>query len=73
MTTSSARRIPCWRRRGRFLEAAALKSDPDVFDTRSQRISLMTIHAAKGLEFPWYLFAGCENGLIPFIGIPVKH
>ena len=50
-----------------FLEAAALKSDPDVFDTRSQKISLMTIHAAKGLEFPVVFVAGCENGLIPFI------
>ncbi|MBC2715299.1 MAG: UvrD-helicase domain-containing protein [Desulfobacteraceae bacterium] len=50
-----------------FLETAALQSDPDVFDTKSQKVSLMTIHAAKGLEFPIVFIAGCENGLIPFI------
>jgi superfamily I DNA/RNA helicase len=50
-----------------FLETAALQSDPDVFDSQSQRVSLMTIHAAKGLEFPVVFIAGCENGLIPFI------
>ena len=50
-----------------FLETAALQSDPDIFDTLSQKVSLMTIHAAKGLEFPVVFVAGCENGLIPFI------
>ena len=50
-----------------FLETAAMQSDPDVFDTKSQKVSLMTIHAAKGLEFPVVFIAGCENGLIPFI------
>ncbi len=50
-----------------FLETAALQSDPDIVDTQSQKVSLMTIHAAKGLEFPVVFIAGCENGLIPFI------
>ncbi len=50
-----------------FIETAALQSDPDVFDAMSQKVSLMTIHAAKGLEFPVVFIAGCENGLIPFI------
>lgn len=50
-----------------FLETAALQGDPDIFDIKSQKVSLMTIHAAKGLEFPVVFIAGCENGLIPFI------
>ena len=50
-----------------FLETTALQSDPDIFDAQSQKVSLMTIHAAKGLEFPVVFIAGCENGLIPFI------
>ena len=45
----------------RFLETAALQSDPDVFDRLSEKISLMTIHAAKGLEFPVVFIAGCEK------------
>jgi uncharacterized protein (TIGR00375 family) len=53
-----------------FLETAALQSDPDILDTQSQKVSLMTIHAAKGLEFPVVFIAGCENGLLPFIRNP---
>jgi len=49
-----------------FLENAALFRDPDVVDPKSQKVSLMTIHAAKGLEFPVVFVAGCENGLMPF-------
>ncbi|RJP93620.1 MAG: DNA helicase [Desulfobacteraceae bacterium] len=50
-----------------FLEAAALETDPDVFDDKSQKVALMTFHAAKGLEFPVVFIIGCENGYIPFI------
>ncbi len=49
-----------------FLEAAALYGDPDVFEANSQKVALLTMHAAKGLEFPVVFIAGCENGLIPF-------
>ncbi len=48
-----------------FIEAACLKRDPDLFDARSQKVALMTLHAAKGLEFPVVFVAGCENGFIP--------
>ncbi len=50
---------------GAFIEAAALQSDPDSFDSRSQKVALLTLHAAKGLEFPVVFVAGCEDGLIP--------
>jgi DNA helicase II / ATP-dependent DNA helicase PcrA len=49
----------------RFIESVCLKHDTDLFDNRSQKVALMTLHAAKGLEFPVVFIAGCENGLIP--------
>ena len=48
-----------------FIETAALQSDPDVYDKKSQKVALLTLHAAKGLEFPVVFVAGCEAGLIP--------
>jgi len=48
-----------------FIESAALQTDPDGYDSRSQRVSLLTLHAAKGLEFPVVFVAGCEDGYIP--------
>ncbi|MFZ2633815.1 MAG: UvrD-helicase domain-containing protein [Desulfosalsimonadaceae bacterium] len=50
-----------------FLETTALETDPDVFDDKSQKVALMTLHAAKGLEFPVVFITGVENGYIPFI------
>ena len=47
-----------------FLDHAALVSDADQYDENS-RITLMTLHAAKGLEFPLVLLAGLEEGLFP--------
>ncbi len=48
-----------------FIESAALQSDPDIYDKKSQKVALLTFHAAKGLEFPVVFVAGCEAGLIP--------
>jgi DNA helicase-2/ATP-dependent DNA helicase PcrA len=47
-----------------FLDHAALVSDADGYDERAQ-ITLMTLHAAKGLEFPLVFLGGMEEGLFP--------
>jgi DNA helicase-2/ATP-dependent DNA helicase PcrA len=47
-----------------FLDHAALISDADAYD-ESARITLMTLHAAKGLEFPLVFLCGLEEGLFP--------
>ena len=49
----------------RFLSDLALGTEADTWDPRADRISLLTLHAAKGLEFPVVFIAGCENGLLP--------
>jgi superfamily I DNA/RNA helicase len=50
---------------GRFLTELALGAEVDTWDPRADRISLLTLHAAKGLEFPVVFVAGCEDGLLP--------
>ncbi len=49
-----------------FLEGVALQSETDLYDPRADRVALMTLHAAKGLEFPVVFIVGCEDGLIPY-------
>ena len=49
----------------RFLAELALGIEVDTWDPRADRISLLTLHAAKGLEFPVVFIAGCEDGLLP--------
>jgi DNA helicase II / ATP-dependent DNA helicase PcrA len=48
-----------------FLETVALSSDQDSYDEKADRVPLMTLHAAKGLEFPAVFIVGCEHGLLP--------
>ncbi|HEX6461729.1 MAG TPA: UvrD-helicase domain-containing protein [Candidatus Saccharimonadales bacterium] len=48
-----------------FLEEVALISDLDGLDTGSDAVTLMTIHAAKGLEFPVVFMIGMEEGIFP--------
>ena len=49
----------------RFLADLALATQVDTWDPRADRISLLTLHAAKGLEFPVVFIVGCEDGLLP--------
>ncbi len=47
-----------------FLEAIAIWRDADLAQA-PQKVSLLTLHAAKGLEFPLVFIAGCEDGILP--------
>jgi uncharacterized protein (TIGR00375 family) len=49
----------------RFLAELALGDEVDTWDPRADRVSLLTLHAAKGLEFPVVFLTGCEDGLLP--------
>jgi superfamily I DNA/RNA helicase len=49
----------------RFLSDLALGVDLDSWDPRADRVSLLTLHAAKGLEFPVVFLVGCEDGVLP--------
>ncbi len=48
-----------------FLEEISLVSDVDKYDDEANAVVLMTIHAAKGLEFPVVFLAGMEDGIFP--------
>jgi DNA helicase-2/ATP-dependent DNA helicase PcrA len=50
---------------GGFLENVALVADIDSLDADSDYVVLMTLHSAKGLEFPLVYLAGMEDGLFP--------
>ncbi|MCI8885400.1 MAG: DNA helicase PcrA [Dorea sp.] len=50
---------------GGFLEEVALVADIDSLDENSDYVVLMTLHSAKGLEFPHVYLAGLEDGLFP--------
>jgi len=49
----------------RYLSEISLYTDLDRWDETSDAVTLMTVHNAKGLEFPHVFVAGCEEGLLP--------
>jgi uncharacterized protein (TIGR00375 family) len=49
-----------------FLENAALQGETDTYDPRADCVTLMTLHASKGLEFPVVFIVGCEESLLPY-------
>ncbi len=50
---------------GEFLQQVALVSDIDGMDNIANNVTLMTLHSAKGLEFPIVFLAGCDEGVFP--------
>jgi DNA helicase-2/ATP-dependent DNA helicase PcrA len=50
---------------GEFLEKLALVSDADAYSDDQERVALMTLHAAKGLEFSYVFIVGMEENLLP--------
>jgi DNA helicase-2/ATP-dependent DNA helicase PcrA len=48
-----------------FLDRVSLVSDVDDYDDKANRVTLMTLHSAKGLEFPAVFLVGMEDGLFP--------
>jgi len=63
LLTPLARR--CGSDLNRFRTEIALGAEPDALDPRAEAITLLTLHAAKGLEFDVVFLAGCERGLLP--------
>jgi DNA helicase-2/ATP-dependent DNA helicase PcrA len=60
------RAVPFEDRLPDFLEALALQSETDAYDPRADRVTLMSLHASKGLEFPVVFIVGCEEALLPY-------
>ena len=48
-----------------FLDKVSLVTDVDLYEDKGNRVSLMTLHCAKGLEFPIVFIVGIEEGLLP--------
>lgn len=57
--------VPAQTNLGAFLERIALMSDIDNADDSDDAVTLMTLHSAKGLEFPVVFIPGMENGIFP--------
>jgi DNA helicase-2/ATP-dependent DNA helicase PcrA len=56
-----------------FLEEVSLVSDIDTWDDSRNAVTLMTLHASKGLEFPVVFIAGVEEGLLPFYSNAIER
>ncbi len=56
-----------------FLQQVSLVSDIDEWDDTHNAVTLLTLHSAKGLEFPVVFITGMEEGLLPFYSSPVDR
>ncbi len=56
-----------------FLEEVALVSDVDNYDKEADAVVMMTMHSAKGLEFPVVFLPGMENGMFPSMQAQTEH
>ncbi|NOY82714.1 MAG: UvrD-helicase domain-containing protein [Kiritimatiellaeota bacterium] len=50
-----------------LLDRLVLRADADGYSKSAEKVALLSIHAAKGLEFPAVFLAGCEDGILPYI------
>ena len=71
-TSEAARSLTVAARQNAFQQSlavlrskVALGVDVDLWDERADRVSLLTLHAAKGLEFSVVFIVGCEDGIVP--------
>jgi superfamily I DNA/RNA helicase len=49
----------------RFLNELAMGAEVDTWDPRADRITMLTLHASKGLEFSVVFIVGCDDGILP--------
>jgi superfamily I DNA/RNA helicase len=49
-----------------FLKKLSLGTGNDLYEKQTEQVTVMTLHASKGLEFKCVFIAGCENGIIPY-------
>jgi len=49
-----------------FLEKVMLQKETDLHDPNAEKVTVMSLHASKGLEFPVVFISGCEEGLLPY-------
>lgn len=57
----------------KFLKFISLGNRSDLYNPKAENVSLMTLHASKGLEFECVFIVGCEDGLLPFTLMPGRE
>ena len=50
-----------------LMDRLRLRVDADIYNRTAEKVTVSSIHAAKGLEFPVVFLAGCEDGILPYI------